>query len=203
MFPCRADRAAVAVPQFPSRRIPLPWPSLHDISIPQFAARSIATAPQTTPLTNEQYSEHLLSTRFECPAPSKRCACITNQNNVPREELSSFPIAAQPHCCAIRPTHLAAPHHSLPDDALEKRDDNCIIAVLVFGMILSRAVMRLASFRYRSAPAAKRLPSPEGPLCRGSAGPPNGGAEARHCLRVRTTAPPPAPDEPTGPSHGH
>ena len=159
MFPCRADRAAVAIPQLSSRGIPLPRPALHDITVPRFAAKSIATAPQTTPLTNEQYSERLLSTRFECPAPSKRCACITNQNNVPREELSSFPIAAQPHCCAIRPTHLAAPHHSLPDDALEKRDDSRTIAELMCGTILSRAVTRLTSFPYRSVPTAKK----EGP----------------------------------------
>ena len=91
--------------------------------------------------------------------------------------MSSFPIAAQPHCCAIQPTHLAEPHHPPPDDALEKKDDNRVSAVLVCGMILSRAVVRLASFLHRSAPAARRLPSPSFSRVprspkRGSRGPP-------------------------------
>ena len=44
----------------------------------------------------------------------------------------------------------------------------------------------------------------EAPLALFFEGPPvaqTGEAEVRHCLHLRTTAPPPAPDEPTGPSH--
>ena len=133
-----------------------------------------------------------------------RNACASRIETTLHEKICPlFQLQRRLHYCVIRPPHLAVPHHPLPDVALEKKDDSRIIAVPVCGMILSRAVVRLTSFPYRSAPVAKKEASiARGPSLSRVHRSPKRGAEARRCLRLRTTAPPPAPDEPTGPSHG-